>query len=75
LTSDNIKVTVTLDSIGVFDTILAFLILLLALLTSSPALRGEKYLWNCNVPTPKSTAFHSCWMRLYKQKIQIAEEY
>jgi hypothetical protein len=49
MTSGHFIVTMTLDTIVVFDSTVAFVIPLIALLTSMPVMWHEEHLWNFSV--------------------------
>jgi hypothetical protein len=46
MTSDHIIVTMTFDATVAFDTIVAFVIPLVALMKSSPVMLRDEHLWN-----------------------------
>jgi hypothetical protein len=49
MTLDRTVVTITLDTIVAFGDIVAFIILLVALLTSSPVMWRKEHIWNFSV--------------------------
>jgi hypothetical protein len=62
---DRIIVTMTLDAIVAFYTTVAFVIPLVALLTSSTVMWRKEHLWNFSVPTPKSSLHLSSLIHPY----------